>query len=510
MLALRPYQSLAIARVLDLLSRGVRRILIVLATGGGKTVIASALVRHLLEQGQRGVFLAHRREIIAQTYAKLVRNGLSPTEIGILMAGVGSTHAQGEPPETLTDLELWKVWARRRPRAPMQVGSIDTFRNRVKPPADFLFVDEAHRALAKSYRDVQLEYPGAVHLGLTATPFRADGKGLEDAYDELVVVTSFAELVGEGYLVEPRVYGTPRKVDLSGVRKSGSDYNAEDLAKAVDRGELVGDIVDHWLRLGNNAPTFAFASSVAHSQHIAERFVAAGVPAMHVDGETENGERERAIAGLRNGSIKVVSNVGVFTEGTDVPCVKTIILARPTLSEALYLQMAGRGARPHGGLPFVILDHAGCCTDPRLGGLPQEPREYSLEGRKKKDAAKKAPPAKECPGCYAIVAAAVRICPGCGHEFELAEEENGEEEAEGELELLGPQQRKRLEEWNLLVEEWREINEIRAVTGRRALSPAWCRREWKTRTGHWPPKGSRLPKPPHEPEELVTRVEWTL
>lgn len=505
-LALRPYQERGIERVFQLFDSGCRRVLLVLATGGGKTVIASEITRRALGRGFKSSFLAHRREIIKQTYAKLVRNGLDASGVGVIMAGVDwrvERELLAADPASLTDEDLWRVWAKRRPTASMQLGSVDTFRNRVKPftgdPRVLTIVDEAHRALAKSYRDIQAEYPlpGHWHLGLTATPIRADGKPLSDAYDEIVVVASFAELVAEGFLVEPRCFGTRAKADLSGVRRSGSDYNAEDVARAVDKRELIGDIVEHWKKHGNDAPTFAFAANVPHSQHIADAFNAAGIPAVHVDGNTENSERDKAIADLQAGRVKVVANCGVFTEGTDVPAVKTIILARPTLSESLYLQMAGRGARPYGDKPFVILDHAGCCSHPDLGGLPQEPREWTLEGRKKKpkDGISLAP-AKDCPGCLAIVPRATKECPSCGHTF-TDEETPGPaapEVKDGELEELTPGQHARLREWNAKVDAWEWANIERRLKGEPLLSGGSVKHDWKTETGTWPPMGSKIPK----------------
>lgn len=507
---LRPYQDVAIARVLELFARLVRRVLLVLPTGGGKTVIASAIIFSYLLAGKRVLMLAHRRELIKQAFCKLVRNGIGPDQIGIIMAGTPwkVVDAIAPDPATLTDDELWRLYARRRPGAPIQVGSIDTFRNHVAPPADLVIVDEAHRALAKSYCDVQLAYPHAHHLGLTATPFRADGKGLSDAYDDLVVAASFAELVDEGFLVAPFCYGSKLKADLSGVRKSKGDYNEAELAAAVDRSELVGDIVEHWIRRGNGLATFAFAINVQHSKHLAERFNAAGIPARHVDGNTETSERDDSLAALRAGTVKVLTNCNVFTEGTDVPEVKTIILARPTLSEGLYLQQAGRGARPFEDQPFVILDHAGCCSSPLFDGLPQDPRAYSLEGRKKRDKTTvRLPPVKDCPECCALVGAATRVCPGCGYVWPAEEPSTDPpKEAAGELVLLNPQkltkkQQERLDEWNEIVSEWEQRNRELDARGERLLAGGWCTNQWRNRSGQtWPPKGSKIPK--LTPEQL--------
>jgi len=390
---LRPYQFEAVERVRDCVRRGARRVLIVLPTGSGKTLVASHIIASAVARGSRVLFLAHRRELVNQAYRKLLVQGLPEDQIGVLMAA--------DP--------------RRRPAAVVQVASVDTLRNRAKPPAELVFVDEAHRARAKSYKSIAAEYPKAVHLGLTATPYRADGEGLKDAYDDLVVVASPRQLIAQGYLVEPRVFtvSSSQLPDLSEVRVKGGDYDEAALADAVDRQALVGNIVDHWLQHAAGLRTVVFAVSVAHSQHIAERFRQAGVAAEHLDGTTPLAERDAILARLEAGSTQVVANCGVLAEGWDQPSVKCAVLARPTKSTGLYLQQAGRILRPWQDTRAVILDHGGCALE---HGLPQEDREFSLEGTKKKRFRKGlvVPASKVCPECYAVLAPAVRLCPECG------------------------------------------------------------------------------------------------
>ncbi|HEU4406786.1 MAG TPA: DEAD/DEAH box helicase family protein [Polyangiaceae bacterium] len=305
--ALRPYQRAALDRLAALVRGGARRVLLASPTGSGKTVLAVALIADALARGERVLFLAHRRELVVQTFDKLRAHGVPERSVGVFM---------GRDPR----------W---RPGAPVQVASVDTLRNRPKPPADLVFVDEAHRALAKSYRDLAAHYAGALQLGLTATPYRADNRPLADAYDELVVVASVRELIAQGHLVEPRVFTVPasRAPDLTGVRVRGGDYDASELARAVDREGLVGDIVEHWGRLARGVRTVAFAASVEHSRHVVARFRAAGVPAEHLDGETPTPERDAILARVDRGETLVVSNCGVLTEGWDCLDAKTEVLA---------------------------------------------------------------------------------------------------------------------------------------------------------------------------------------
>jgi superfamily II DNA or RNA helicase len=358
------------------------------------TTIAASVIERAARRDQRVLFLAHRRELISQAYRRLIDFGLPERDVGVIMAN--------DP--------------RRRPVARVQVASVDTLRHRARPRADVVFIDEAHRALATSYRMIADAYPNALHLGLTATPYRADGKGLGDAYDELLVVASPRQLIAEGYLVEPRVFTVPasQRPDLSRVRVARGDYSANELAAAVDRQGLVGNIVEHWMTHARGLRTVAFAASVEHSRHIAERFRASGVPAEHLDGTTPAIERDAILARLDRGETLVVSNCGVLCEGWDQPAVKCAILARPTKSTGLYLQQAGRILRPWNDQRAIILDHAGCALE---HGLPQDDRDFSLEGAKKRTKTTTEAPARECAKCCAVVGIGTRVCPECGHEL---------------------------------------------------------------------------------------------
>jgi len=313
---LRPYQADAVARSREALRAGRRCILLVAPTGSGKTVIAAHIIASAVARGRRVLFVAHRRELIDQAFGKLRDAGLA--DVGVIMAGD----------------------RRRNPVAPVQVASIDTLRRRAKPASDLVIIDEAHRALARSYAELREAYPLATHLGLTATPYRADGRGLGDAYEALVSVASPATLIADGYLVEPRVYTVPASdlPDLSRVRLSRGDYAPEQLSAAVDRVGLVGSIVEHWKRHARGVRTVAFAASVSHSQRIAAQFVAAGIAAEHLDGETPVDERAAILRRLEACETLVVSNYGVLCEGWDQPAVKCCILARPTIR---YLVVCG-------------------------------------------------------------------------------------------------------------------------------------------------------------------------
>lgn len=507
----RPYQARAIEQLRVHIRRSIRKLLLVAPTGSGKTVMAAAIIVGAIANGLRVLFFAHRRELIKQAFVKLVRSGVCPSKIGVILPGANLPRGHVQIPlggfDALDDDEIWNRYAFRRPDAPVQVASIQTLARRELPDFDILIVDEAHRSRAASYEKAIAANDNAIVIGLTATPVRTDNKPLSAVYDEMVVSTTYAELVAEGFLVPCSSAWKPRGgelPDVSGVRLKGHDYDLVELGHACNKSRLVGGIVERWLEKGNNAPTFCFAAGVEHSKSIVERFLAAGVPAAHVDGNTPTEERERILRELANGTIKVVSNCDVCTEGTDVPAVKTIILARPTKSLRIYLQMVGRASRPHeNGLPFVILDHAGVFDQPGFGP-PQADRKWSLDPPKKnrKKIARK--PVRTCLGCWAMVPLGSVACPGCGYEFPAPGPRTLQEVEEELEEWRSPTTHpERVEAYKLVCEQWRLENEARMVP----LSPGWIWYQFKQRFAQQPPPGCYPPKLTKEQAAIKRRFD---
>lgn len=472
---LRPYQDRAVQALRSHIRAGRRRLLLVAPTGAGKTVIASYVMARAHERGSRVLFLAHRRELIQQTWRKLVDAGSPTSAMGVIMAKD----------------------RRSNPTAPIQVASVDTLRHRERPPVDLLIIDEAHRSLARTYLDLASHYAeqGATVLGLTATPYRADGGGLGEVYDVLEVVATPRQLIDDGFIVEPRVFSGGR-IDLSGVRIRRGDYVERDLAEAMNTTKLVGNIVDHWSRHAAGMRTVAFAVTVEHSRQIAERFVAAGVPAEHLDGETPMAERDAILARLQAGETLVVSNCGVLCEGWDQPAVKCAILARPTKSTGLYLQQAGRILRPWKDQRAIILDHAGNAL---MHGLPQDDRVFSLDPAKKNYESE---PLKVCQECGAVVSSGRRICPECGSKFGGGEGETfvGVESDDELIEIHPIPDHELTAAWDELVFRWRQLNDRRASAGRDPMKPGWVWHQFRERFHRRPPTGCRLPAEIATPE----------
>lgn len=388
---LRLYQHDSIARVLAHLECGKPTVL-QMPTGAGKTVTAVELTRALAEQGPAW-FICHRREILKQAIGSFTRAGLS---FGVIAMGHEAN-----------------------PGARIQIASVDTLRHRHKSYAAprTLIWDECHHLPAKSWSKIMRIYPLAHHVGLTATPERLDGLGLESLFSELVCGPTLGWLIGNGFLSPYRVFA-PSEPDLSAARMSQGDYRAADIDKIMNTPVVIGDAVEHYKRIAPGKKALVFASSVAASQAVVAAFQAQGVPALHVDASTPVDERDDALAALAEGRIKVLSNVQVFTEGVDVPSVDAVIMLRPTKSLALYLQMVGRGLRTAEGKEEVlVLDHAGLVYE---HGFPDADWEWSLAGGAREARIRKAKEHDErlrkCPLCSHVHAPS-GACPSCGFEY---------------------------------------------------------------------------------------------
>jgi len=337
---LRPYQLDVIAECHRVIAAGHKRPLIVAPTAAGKTVIAAAIIQDALAKQMSVLVLAHTREIIKQTAAKLFAHNI---EHGIIQAGFMT-----------------------RPDEPVQIASIQTLWTRAMrtrrmelPPADLLIIDEAHHCPATTYRKLIGAYPQAVLVGLTATPCRGDGRGLGGIFDCIVECPQVAELIEQKFLLKTRVFA-PAEPDLTGVETRVGDYVESQLAERMDRPSLVGDIIGHWHKHGERRKTVCFAVNVPHSLHIRDEFVRSGVRAEHIDGSTPKAERDAVLARLASGATEIVTNCMVLTEGWDMPEVSCCILARPTRKMGLYRQMVGRVLRPAPDkFNAIVLDHSG-------------------------------------------------------------------------------------------------------------------------------------------------------
>lgn len=404
-----PFQREAV-RAYKKASEEHKRVVLVLPTGGGKTVVAVAIIRWKLGierwadiagTKKRVLFLAMPREQVEQAVARLVEWGVPEEAIGTILAGDD----------------------RANPDAPIQVATLASFLSRKLrkediPPADLIVIDECHHAAARSYLRVLALYPDADVLGLTATPERYDGKGLADAGFTVILTAATTLRLGiEGYLTLPRMWGPGEtaRVDLKGVPVLAGDYNMKVAGKRMSRNAIIGRHVSHYEEHGGGRSAVVYACGKLHAKKIARRFRKAGYNVELLFGDTPLEERRRILRRLDRAEKVIVVTVLVLTEGWDCRAAKVCILARPTRSWTLYMQMIGRFLRPWNGVVPVILDHAG---NRLRHGPPEQEREFRLVTRKKPRSAEPAPE-KECPECGTFVATGSKDCPECGHEFAL-------------------------------------------------------------------------------------------
>lgn len=396
---LRDYQIRAIQAARDTVAgHKYRRLVIYSPTGSGKTILGMALIKGTLAKGKRVAFVANRIGLVKQASEQLTNAGI---DHGII---------QGQNTDGM--------------HKPCMVCSIQTLARRGSPDFDMWIIDESHAvAGSKEYRKLIFSNSMRLFIGLTATPF---AKGMAATYPELggealfqalIPAATIRELIDQGFLVDCDIYA-PTDPDLTGVKTKRNefgekDYVDADLGKAMDKAELVGDIVSHWKRLANDKPTVCFASSIAHSKHITETFLASGVTAEHIDCYTDEAERAAIMARVASHQTRVISNVGILTEGWDFPACEVMILARPTKSLTRWIQMVGRILRPYQGKARgLVLDHSGSTVHL---GYPTEDLPLELcDGTAKGEQEKKQEQPKKCHQCQFVKPLKAHICPKCG------------------------------------------------------------------------------------------------
>lgn len=388
-LILRPYQQRDVDRLRHAYADGARAVLYQLPTGGGKTATFSHIVEAATRKGRRTAIVVHRRELIRQASAKLDLAGVAH---GIVAAVLDRDHA-----------------------APALVLSVQSAERRLDrlPSFDFVVIDEAHHTRAETWRKLLAACPGAKLLGVTATPARADGKGLGVAagglFDALVCGASVAELQRDGYLAATRCFVPAGQIDTTGLRTRLGDWEAGALAERASA--VTGDAVAEYRKHADHQPAIAYGCTVQHAREIAAAFRAAGYRAAHVHGDMPMSERDALIAGLATGEVEILTACDLISEGLDVPNVGAVILLRPTKSLALALQQIGRGMRPAPGKSHLtILDHAGNVL---RHGLPETERAWSLDGAPKRETTG-AEPGWRCENCGCFNSLDAMQCDECG------------------------------------------------------------------------------------------------
>jgi DNA repair protein RadD len=408
MIHLRQYQQECLLALRNAYRAGARAPLLVAPTGSGKTVLFCEVVRGRIAKGGRPMIIAHRSELIDQIDRTLREFGIVP---GIIA---------GDYPES--------------PHAPVQIASVFTLVKRLErtPAPDLIVVDEAHHAIRKTtWGRILTHYEKAWLLGVTATPTRLSGEGLNDLFDHMILGPSVRELQAIGALCPVSLYAPPGP-DLSNVPIRMGDYAQSALAEVMSGGTVLGDAVAHYRRHAHQLPAVAFCVSVEHAAKVAQKFRDGGYTSASLDGSLKQHFRRQIVDDFRTGRVQVLTSCDLIAEGFDLPRLTVGILLRGTQSTGLYLQWCGRCLRPfEGKTRAVILDHAG---NTLRHGLPTDDREWSLESvpvADRRGRNERVPGVRVCNRCFAASPAGRPTCVNCGFLFEV---DRPHREIEGELE----------------------------------------------------------------------------
>ena len=352
---LRDYQIDICSRVSEAFEHH-RSVMVQMPTGTGKTMVLAELVKQLMmkDEGVRILIVAHRRELIEQIKATIKRMKMDSRNI--------------------------------------TVESIQTISRRIDA-LDFIpslvVIDEAHHALAKTYKMMWDAWPDARFLGLTATPCRLNGKGFTDLFDVLVQSWDIPTFIKEKWLstydfVSIKSDGvTQRLIDSLQKRGADGDYQNKEMDMLLNKRPSIERLYQSFEEYGKDRKGIVYAINISHAKKIMELYQEHGIKAVAIDSKTPAAERQADIEAFKKGDIQVLVNVDIFSEGFDCPDVEFVQLARPTLSLAKYLQMVGRGLRvAKGKKNCVIIDNVGLY---RVFGLPSQVWNWkaTFEGRLK-------------------------------------------------------------------------------------------------------------------------------
>lgn len=474
MIELRGYQKKTIELVRDEIRNGNKRILIVLPTGAGKSHCLGEIALGAVSKDNTVLALMHRRQLVTQLVDFFSQAGV---HADIIMSGVESVL-----------------------KSKVQVGTIQTYHRRLQlerlednrffVQAAVCMIDEAHHALSKTYQTVLSNYEDKIIIGVTATPVLSSGVGMGNFFQAIVSPVSVQDLVDSKYLV-PGIYYGPSTPDLSKVKTVMGDYHKTELNKVMNQPKLIGDVVENWLRLADGRKTMVFAVKVNHSKALCHEFQRMGIIAEHLDAHHDDDERNEVLDRFRSGETKVLSNVALYTEGTDIPEIECIVLARPTKSLGFHLQMIGRGARPYPGKKdFLVLDHGGNIE--RLGFYEDEV-EWTLDGKElgyKKKQRKGEKRILTCDMC--LFAFTGPRCPQCGHEIK----DYGKKVAALDAELVELKGKK---PEPTMLEKKQFFGMLEYYRRSKGYAPGWSAHKYKEKFKRWP-KGLKDcgPIPPND------------
>ena len=463
---LRPYQVRAVEDIRNSVRNGVRKLVVQAATGAGKTKIAAAIVDSALSKGNSVAFVVPAVSLIDQTVESFYNEGIR--DVGVIQAN-----------HMMTD------WSK-----PVQVCSIQTIQCRKAfPKSAVVIFDECHR-LHEAHKKwlTDPEWQNVPMIGLSATPWT---RGLGKYFNSLLVAATTKDLIDQGFLSKFRTFATGHP-DLKDVKVTAGDYNEGQLSGAMQKGSLTADIISTWMKLWGKDKTLCFAVDRTHAKSIQERFELAGITCGYQDADTPPQERREIKRKFHDGVYQVVVNIQTLTTGVDWD-VRCLILARPTRSEMLYVQIIGRALRTAPGKEHaLILDHSD--TTSRLGFVTDIYHDQLNTGQPVVPTERKNLLPKKCSKCAFLKPPRTSVCPNCSHEAKAPANDIYEDDGEltefvpGKI-IAGKLQRVNNRE-KIWTEEERKIffKELMGYAETYGYKEGWAAVNYKDKFGQWPPR----------------------
>lgn len=460
MFKLRDYQQELETAIRNAWNDGHQNVLAVSPCGSGKTVLFSQITHD--EQGATCV-IVHRQELVEQISLSLARCGVRHNIIAprsviktIVKSHVKNTGRNYYEPRSIKAVAGVDTLLRRK--------DLDAWRKTVK----LWIQDEAHHVLASNkWGKAAALFPNARGLGVTATPERADGKGLghhaDGVFDTMVEGKSLRWMIEQGYLTDYKIYAPPSDIDFSGLKVNRSgDYDAKAIREREIKSHIVGDVVKHFRKLAPGKQGITYNSCVKTAGEMAQQFTGEGVPAAMVCGETSDRERANTTNKFRNRDLLQMTNVDLFGEGYDLPALDCVSMVRKTESFSLFVQQATRALRPcyAEGMPLdtqaqrlaaiaagpkpyaIIIDHVGNVARHAVavdGVIDLCHRDWTLDARERKGSSKPddAIPVRTCVECFSVYERIHKICPFCGS-IHTPPERSEPAQVDGDLTELDP------------------------------------------------------------------------
>jgi len=470
---LRPYQLEAVKEFWQ--AHDAKEKLVFSApTAAGKTRVCAEIFLMALQRNLRCAFTVPFLSLIDQTFEAFAHVGIDKNDMSIIQAD-----------------NPYCDYSRK-----IQICSADTLvRRKNLPEVDIVVYDEVHRQ-SRLYKRWMDEYPNATFLGVSATPW---ARGMRDIWDRLIIVSTTRELIEQKFLCDYKYYA-PTSPDLSGVSIVAGDYHEGQLGDAMNKPHLVADLIKTWKEKASDRPTLCFCVTREHAREVQSQFLENGVAAGYCDAYTSVKDRKALIEQLRTGELKVVTNIGTMTTGLDAPFLSCIILARPTKSEMLFLQIVGRGLRTHASKEhLLVLDH----SDTGLNlGLPCSihhtdllPGKISKEAKAAaKEAAKeKSNKPHKCISCNHVHDRNLMVCPSCGHIRKRVSDVVMREGYLSELSKDGSQ--KAILNVDMAIrQDW--YSGLLYIAMERGYSQGWSAHQFKSKFNMWPDNFKKVAKPP--------------